>query len=1324
MNTCIVQGRLIRAGFAAPDTSILLDTGAAFNCLSSTFHKRYFGKILPQISKNRLAFDASGRAMSINGEIKLNVTLDGPDGILHVNDVIFTILENITQEVILGCNTLALLGMKVTIDSVLLKQMSFNRLVQPKHEILTLHLGTVLRIKDAIVVRWPDNQATTICTVVPDNSFSASVRSGAYSVELMDDLMAQLGVPYNSLNGHSLSPTLEVKQSGLSALWTLTFRHEIREIPNEIQCAWVPLGGKQNSQINNINKQAVSRPELTKEQINKMLQGTQLPRGNIFALILRFRHIFACNDNDLGCYQHPVSLRLRDPSKTPAYTKPRVVPYRLRPWLDEKLQAMVETGLIAVAKESEFCSPIHIVKKKEAGKYRLTIDYRLLNDMLIQNRWPIPNIRSVLEELSGSNFYSVCDCRSGFWQLALDEKSQKLTAFAARDRLYQWKVLPMGLSVSPGIFQSIMMDALGEDIHRTCLIYIDDLLIYTRTAEDHLAAVERIFKKLWQAGIRLHPDKSHFGVAKVEFLGYEVSRKGYLPLPSKVESILAMDRPMNKTALKSFIGSVAYYTQSLPMLQNILGPLHAITGSKSVYNWTSEQETAFEEAKQVLASCGPLAFPDKSGKCQLYLTTDSSDEGYGGVLSEKQPDGIERPLGYFSGSYRHSSLNWAILEKELYAFYFGLSYFYAQLMAADFTWRTDNKGLSTLTTNTNLKMKANGAPNSRVIRWLEYITQFQFTIELRKGDSPEMGLADCLSRFKRKKADSNSLETDQTNRNTDMDTAQVNVITEERLRLPYWTKVGCPLIDFISEQLNDADLVQLTGEWFKYTKGKRKATFRISPEGVREIRLRKQGFKAMVPKTLVQKIFDYYHLKSHNSLKKMMPEIGQALFIPSLQRKLRKYINKCPVCLAINYRPPTDRMPVKTNTSHHPWANLQADLMGPLPLSLRQNRYILAMVCEATNWLELRGLKDKSAETVLEAINEIFATKGPPLNLQTDGGREFVNEKLESYLKDLGIYHNRICPYKPSSNGRIEGCMKRIQRQMKLLKVTELNWDEALPAIQLALNWGRQAGGYSPWMLFHGWVLHRPAFLPGEFDPDNHEKYLTTESEWAKSQIVRMARLISDEFMAKEGRKLAELDRKAPKPETLEIGMKVLIHFPSLPKSKLFARWKHLYVIKEKIDLNTYIVSEEGQSRKRYIVDRRRIRPLGEKLSAQDFEEIGQDELEILDETADIPSSGRNDRNIEHNDQTMGTEPVPTLDIAAEQSPSAPATQTESIKDPEVRVAIGTTSTGGAMGFAEIEFDVPEDATPPPEEDRPRRKAAAKAQTRIKGWTKTLLEKT
>lgn len=1272
---------------------ILCDTGAAFDCMSETYYKRFFSHTPIDTTSNKRAYDASDNPIRVRGECCLGLKLRSQNRILQIDQVRFTILVDLSHDIIIGCPTLAMLGFAITDKYAILKNMEFERLINKKPRICHLKIVIELEVRETLVVSGPTGEECTVCAIEPGQDQITNVRPGMYPASLeVGVLTKELDEPHKIISGQVIDASIRVLQRELEPLWVLVIHGRLDQMPTQLLCTWGadPIARGTKSFINNVKHES-SRPKLSNHDLKNMLKNSELPEHQTEELLKRFACIFAINEEDLGSYTHPVQLKLRDPTADPSYAKPRVVPYRLRPWLDEKLKSMMDCGLIEVAKNSPFCAPIHIVKKKEKNKYRLTIDYRKLNEMLVQNRFPIPNIRTVLEELSGSRFYSVADCRSGFWQLRLEETSKNMTSFAARGRLYRWRVLPMGLSPSPGIFQSVMMEVLGDLIFKCCVVYIDDIIVYTKTAEEHVQVLEKIFMRLWDAGIRLHPEKSHFGLAEVDFLGYTVGSEGYIPIPSKVQDILDMPPPDSKTSLKSFIGSCAYYTTSLPMLQFVLGPLHEISGSKAKFEWTAKQEDAYQQVKEILASCGPLAFPDKDGKAPMYLTTDASDIGYGGVLSETGENGAERPLGYFSGSFRNSSLNWPILEKELYSLYHGLCYFYPQLMEKVFVWRTDNRALSTLTSNINLKVKPNGMPNSRVCRWIEFICQFDFSIELLKGTAPGMGLADCLSRFRTK--DRNKVDS----------STAITVITNDLIRLPYWTQTGCALVEFIAAQRRDKHLINKTGVWRRWTKGKRTAKFRINDDGVYEIKVKTGPYRAMVPRTLIRSVLDFHHLKSHQSARNMIPAIKKSLFVPRLQAHIRSYIQGCTKCLSVFNRPSTKRQPIKTSTATHPWATVQADLTGPLPTSLNKKKYILGVVCEATNWLELRSLPDKTAESVLEGVNSVFQTRGPCINFQTDGGAEFVNSTLDAYLADLGIVHNRITPYKPTSNGRIEGAMKKIGQQLKLLEVPSLTWDAGLPWVQLAINWSKQVSGYSAWQLFHGWVLYRPAYLQGEFDAAEQQKYLESEDQWAREQVIRMAHLISDVYRNKEAKKLVEFESKSPPEESLKLGMKVLVYFPALPKSKLFSQWKHIYIIKEILDKNCFVVEEENQKRKRYLVDRRRIRPIKTSMSFDDLAEID------LEETSDSETANVSEANQimlatipEDPNEDLGTNDADHEVIIPSEEPVLEKTSGVHFEEPE------------------IEFTVPE--VDEPEDERPRRKAAAKAMKKIKGWTDQLLK--
>lgn len=610
---CTLQGQLQTEQGETPQVPILLDTGAGFDCISYEFFKTHLGHLSLYKSHNKFAFDASNREIKVERDCFADLYLIGPEGDLKISNMKFAVLCNLSQKVIIGCHTLGELELQVKPRHIRLNNMCFERLELPSSQILKKEYGLELELLQSIIIESPEGERVTICAYKPANHLGTKVKLGLYSINIGDVLSKKLGVPNELVNGHIHPPTLEIRSGELQPSWILSFHGAIEEIPVKILCAFTTgRPSKLSPALNNIN-QNETFSKFKEEYLQKMIANSILPREEIAGLIRKYKQVFACTDDDLGQYNQTVTLKLRDPTADPAYAKPRVVPYKLRPWLDSKLREMIDCGLIRLA----FSSPVHLVKKKEKGKWRLTIDYRLLNQMLVQNRWPIPRISEVLEELSGSRYYSVCDAWSGFWQLPLDHQSQEMTSFAARGRSYAWKVLPMGLSVSPGIFQSVMMDILGDEINKTSLVYIDDVIVYTKTKEEHFAALERVFEKLLAVGIKLHPEKSSFGQKAVDFLGYTVSTEGYVPIHSKVQAILAIERPETKTALKSFIGSVGFYTTCLPMIQQIMGPLHAITGSKSKYEWTADQEEAFNEVKQILRFSGGRF----SGGCNVNWTT-------------------------------------------------------------------------------------------------------------------------------------------------------------------------------------------------------------------------------------------------------------------------------------------------------------------------------------------------------------------------------------------------------------------------------------------------------------------------------------------------------------------------------------------------------------------------------------------------------------------------------------------------------------------------------------------------------------------------------
>ena len=236
----------------------------------------------------------------------------------------------------------------------------------------------------------------------------------------------------------------------------------------------------------------------------------------------------------------------------------------------------------------------------------------------------------------------------------------------------------------------------AEFIGKFVQVYLDDIIIYSRSQAEHIQHIEIVLNRFVEVGILLNPNKCILAKKQIDYVGYTISSKGWRPQPRKLEAIKEFPEPKNKKEAKRFCGMLAFYTDACPMLQVTLDPIHKISGLKSEFIWGEKQETAFVRAKELLLKCVTMAYPSQDPRHTLYLTTDASDLGIGGTLSQLGPDSIERPIGFFSRTFKKSQINWVTRTKEAYTLYKSLEYFYVYLFDRYFVWRTDNLGLSFL----------------------------------------------------------------------------------------------------------------------------------------------------------------------------------------------------------------------------------------------------------------------------------------------------------------------------------------------------------------------------------------------------------------------------------------------------------------------------------------------------------------------------------------------------------------------------------------------------------------------------------------------------
>ena len=1156
---CRVFGSVLIKDKLSPESEIILDTGASFSVISQSFLSEIASNFKIRTSERNGVVDASGHDLNIIGDVTLTLRIKSTDEILELENVKFTVLGKLTANIILGCDILAKLKFEMSPHYASLCEKSIPRIMNIEEceqpIVLTAPIERGINVDYNVGIRCVIKLGFSDLVKLKPNS--------VYFISYLDDFTSVCAKSPFTNGRYTNSKIASTDQFGkLQAKVDLLSLEEIcPELPKSVHI--LIIGAQDKPPESSINLVSPAQLKLTPELIDSMTKNSLLDKDKLIRLIKANKAAFSLDKMDIGCYnKRPIEIKLRDPTIEPKYAKPLTYPYSARQHLDDTLKQMLDYDLIQVSKGSPFNSPCHLIPKK-TGEKRMITNFMYVNTLIEQNRWPIPAVRNVLEHLAGSKYFSAIDLKKGFWQIRITENSRSLTAFSCRGRLYEYKRLPQGMSISPGAFQSVMMEIFADQVFKGIMVFVDDLLIYSKTKEEHLRLISIVLNKLKLSGMKLSPEKSVFGVSQVDYLGYTIDENGYRPLKSKVDTILRLEPPKTKTELKSFVGMLTFYGTSLPLLQCTLEPLHRISGATKKFVWGEEQQLAFERAKEILTKCTHLAFPSENSK--LILTTDASDKAFGGCLSELNEKGIEVPIRYFSGCFKGPELNYIIREKELYSFFFGVKYCEELLLCRPFTWRSDNKSISTLADST-LKFKASGSANYRLLRWLDYLNRFNFNTELHKGTDGAMCLADSISRM------------------TPTNNPAINLLS-----LPFWAKHGIAIVDFINAQENDKDLVSQTGIWRKYKNAKIRridGVFHIKYKGVTS-----GNWLPMCPSSLVQNVMEYYHLPSHTAIQKMYLEIRTKLFIPNLMIHIRDYRDKCIQCCAIRTQRKPNAAQVKTTTSIHPWMWGACDLIGPLPRTLDGNVYILTYVDLFSRWIEVRALPNKTAESVLKGLDSIFSVRGPCLNLTGDNGREFVNKTVQDYLKDLGIHWNLICPYRPQSNGLCERKNQQIKQSLQFRKDIDLVWDRELPSVQLDINLQKQTDGMSAFQKLHGFLLYRPAYLAAEFEAKSHQRYVATESEWAKAMVIRMTKAIGDRYLQDEFTKLSQTDGKLSNTTFVpKLGDLVLVYFPEGSGSKLIPNWKGVYRIKEKLDQNTFTVSLLGHERKKFIVHRHRIR--------------------------------------------------------------------------------------------------------------------------------------
>ena len=443
-------------------------------------------------------------------------------------------------------------------------------------------------------------------------------------------------------------------------------------------------------------------------------------RVSFEALCEQQHEAFSKNNKDIGRTQL-IEMEIDTGDSLPVAQSPYTLPLKHYDWVCQEIETLEKSGMIERSL-SRWALPVIVVPKKSAPdeppRRRLCIDYRKVNALQPEGKqtdkgagclslYPLPKIDEMFSKLGGATIFSTIDLRSGYYHIGLTRESRAKSAFVVPMGKWQFKRTPFGLSQAPAYFQ-LLIDKVLMGCSSFAMGYLDDIIIFSKTEEEHLQHLKEIFVRLHNFGLEMKREKCSFFI-HIQYLGHLVSEKGFRPLPEKSESIHKMPALRTAKEVKQFLGLIGYYRKFVPHFADISRPLTKLTRHNVVFEWTDQCAKAFNHLCKLLMEYPILRYPNPTQDYILY--TDASGIGWSGVLTQEHLDekgkAKNHPICYVSGQFRGSQLNWAALTKEAYAIYMSVQRLSFYVTDAEVTIRSDHLPLKKFFNKQSMNSKVN-----------------------------------------------------------------------------------------------------------------------------------------------------------------------------------------------------------------------------------------------------------------------------------------------------------------------------------------------------------------------------------------------------------------------------------------------------------------------------------------------------------------------------------------------------------------------------------------------------------------------------------------
>ncbi|GJS86366.1 reverse transcriptase domain-containing protein [Tanacetum coccineum] len=663
-------------------------------------------------------------------------------------------------------------------------------------------------------------------------------------------------------------------------------------------------------------------------------------------------------------------------------------PYRLAPSemkeLSKQLQELSEKGFIRPS-SSPWGAPVLFVKKKD-GSFRMCIDYRELNKLTIKNRYPLPRIDDLFDQLQGSSVYSKIDLRSGYHQLRIREEDIPITAFRTRYGHYEFQVMPFGLTNAPAVFMDLMNRVCKPYLDKFVIVFIDDILIYSKNKEEYYEHVKTILNLLRSEKLYAKFSKCDFWLDSVQFLGHVIDSSGVHVDPAKIEAIKNWAAPTTPTKVRQFLGLAGYYRRFIKEFSLISKPLTKLTQKNKPYVCGDDEEEAFQTLKLKLCSAPILSLPEGSEDFVVYC--DASLKGFGAVLMQR-----EKVIAYASRQLRKNEENYTTHDLELGAVVFALRLWRHYLYGTKCTVFTDHKSLQYICDQKELNMRQRG--------WIELLSDYDCVIRYHPGKANVV--ADALSKNDKEPIRVRAMVvTVHDNLPEQIRNAQVEACKEENIGAEGF--------------LGEREPFEVRSDGTKCLKGRVWLPLFGGLRGLIMLESHKSKYSI------------------HPGWDKMYHDLRKLYWWPNMKADIATYVSKCLTCAKVKaeHQKPSGLLQ-QPEIPICKWERITMDFITKLPRTPSEYDSIWVIVDRLTKSAHFIPMNEKYKMEKLTRLylKEIVCRHGVPVSIISDQDPRFASRFWRSLQKSSGTNLDMSTAYHPETNGQSEITIQTLEDMLR-----------------------------------------------------------------------------------------------------------------------------------------------------------------------------------------------------------------------------------------------------------------------------------------------------